>query len=252
MSHWRDHRALHLWRLLRRLGRQELSILLSMLLVASAIWAFATLANVMVEGETYAFDRAVLLVMRAPGAPAGPWGPRWLMEVVRDYTALGSVGILTFMTLAVSGFLLLQGKTRVAVLVLMTVAGGMLLSTLLKRSFDRPRPDLVPHGVVVYTASFPSGHAMLFAVVYLTLGTLLARVQPQRRLKAYILTLAVVLTVLVGLSRLYLGVHWPTDVLAGWIAGAAWALLAWGVPYGCNCVATWSEATAPRKGRAQG
>jgi undecaprenyl-diphosphatase len=229
VRHWRDHRALHLWRLLTRLGRQELAILLSMLLVASAIWAFATLANEMVEGETSAFDRAVLLVMRAPGAPAAPWGPRWLMEVVRDYTALGSVGILTFMTLAVSGFLLLQGKTRVAVLVLMTVAGGMLLSTLLKRSFDRPRPDLVPHGVVVYTASFPSGHAMMSAVVYLTLGTLLARVQPQRRLKAYILTLAVVLTVLVGLSRLYLGVHWPTDVLAGWIAGAAWALLAWGV-----------------------
>jgi undecaprenyl-diphosphatase len=229
VRHGRDYRPLYLWRLLTRLGRQELALLLRVLLVVSALWAFATLANAMVAGETRAFDRAVLLGMRAPGAPAEPWGPRWLLDVVRDYTALGSVGILTFMTLAVSGFLLLQGKTRVTVMVVITVAGGMLLSTLLKRSFDRPRPDLVPHSVVVHTASFPSGHAMMAAVVYLTLGALLARVQPHRRLKAYSLTLAVVLTVLVGLSRLYLGVHWPTDVLAGWIAGATWALLAWGV-----------------------
>jgi undecaprenyl-diphosphatase len=202
--------------------------------VAAAIWAFGTLANAMVAGETQAFDRAVLLAMRTPGNPAEPWGPRWLTEVVRDYTALGSVGLLTFMTMAVVGFLLLQGKPRVTLMVVITVGGGMLLSTLLKRGFARPRPDLVPHGVLVHTASFPSGHAMLAAVVYLTLGALLARVQPQRRLKLYVLTLAVVLTVLVGLSRVYLGVHWPTDVLAGWMAGAAWALLAW-------CVVVWLQ-----------
>jgi undecaprenyl-diphosphatase len=130
-----------------------------MLLVASAIWAFATLANGMVEGETHAFDRAVLLAMRMPGNPMEAWGPRWLTEVVRDYTALGGVGILTFMTMAVIGFLLLQGKPRVAVMVVVTVGGGMLLSSLLKHGFARPRPDLVPHGVLVHTASFPSGHA---------------------------------------------------------------------------------------------
>jgi undecaprenyl-diphosphatase len=229
-----DHRTLHLGRLLTRLGRQELWLLLSLLLVVSAIWAFVTLANAMMEGETQAFDRAVLLAMRTPGHPAEPWGPPWLTEVVRDYTALGGVGLLTFMTMAVLGFLLLQGKPRVTLMVVLTVGGGMLLSTLLKRGFARPRPDLVPHGVLVHTASFPSGHAMLSAVVYLTLGALLARVQPQRRLKMYVLTLAVVLTVLVGLSRIYLGVHWPTDVLAGWLAGAAWALLAW-------CVAVWLQ-----------
>jgi undecaprenyl-diphosphatase len=234
MRRGRDLRALLLGRILVRLGRQELGILLSLLLVASAIWAFGTLANAMVEGETQAFDRAVLLAMRTPGHPAEPWGPRWLTDVVRDYTALGGVGFLTFMTLAVLGFLLLQGKPRVTMMVGLTVGGGMLLSTLLKRGFARPRPDLVPPSVLVHTASFPSGHAMLSAVVYLTLGALLARVQPQRRLKIYVLTLAVVLTVLVGLSRLYLGVHWPTDVLAGWIAGAAWALLAW-------CVAVWLQ-----------
>jgi undecaprenyl-diphosphatase len=172
--------------------------------------------------------------MRTPEDPAEPWGPRWFTELVRDCTALGSSGILAFMTIAVIGFLLLQGKTHATVLVVIAVGGGMLLSTGLKQGFDRPRPDLVPHGVLVHSASFPSGHAMQSAVVYLTLGALLARVQPRRRLKAYILTIAVVLTVLVGLSRIYLGVHWPTDVLAGWAAGAAWALMVW-------CVALWLQ-----------
>jgi len=204
-------------------------MLLSMLLVASAIWAFAILADEVVEGDTHVFDEAVLLAMRTAGDPTAPWGPRWFTEWVRDCTALGSTGILTFITLAVTGFLLLQGKTRAAVMVVIAVGGGMLLSTALKRGFDRPRPDLVPHGVMVYTASFPSGHAMLSAVVYLTLGALLARVQPQRWLKAYILTIAMALAILVGLSRIYLGVHWPTDVLAGWVAGAAWALMVWHV-----------------------
>jgi undecaprenyl-diphosphatase len=120
----RDHRALHLGRLLTRLGRQELGLLLSLLLVASAIWAFVTLANAMVEGETQAFDRAVLQAMRTPGNPAEPWGPRWLTEVVRDYTALGSVGLLTFMTMAVVGFLLLEGKPRVTMMVVITVGAG--------------------------------------------------------------------------------------------------------------------------------
>jgi undecaprenyl-diphosphatase len=234
MRLWRERRILPLWPLLARLGRQELGMLLIVLLLASAIWAFAILADEVVEGETHAFDRAVLLAMRAPEDPAQPWGAPWFTELVRDCTALGSVGILTFMIMAVVGFLLLQGKTRVTVLVIMAVGGGILLSTALKRGFDRPRPDLVPHGVLVHTASFPSGHAMLSAVVYLTLGALLARVQPQRRLKAYVLTIAVGLTVLVGLSRVYLGVHWPTDVLAGWVAGAAWALMVW-------CIALWLQ-----------
>ena len=106
-------------------------------------------------------------------------------------------------------------------------AAACSLSTLLKIGFDRPRPDLVPHEAIVYTASFPSGHAMLAAVVYLTLGALLARVQPRRLLKLYLLGLAILLTVAVGASRVYLGVHWPTDVVAGWAVGAAWALLCW-------------------------
>jgi undecaprenyl-diphosphatase len=102
-----------------------------------------------------------------------------------------------------------------------------MLSMAVKMGFDRPRPELVPHGSYVYTASFPSGHSMMSAVVYLTLAAMLARVQPQWRLRIYILGVAVLVTLLVGFSRVYLGVHWPSDVLAGWAVGAAWALTCW-------------------------
>jgi undecaprenyl-diphosphatase len=137
--------------------------------------------------------------------------------------------VLTLMTIAVTGFLLIDGKRGAAVLVLASVIGGVVLSSLLKLGVDRPRPDLVPHLVEEYTASFPSGHAMLSAVVYLTLGGLLSRVEGPRRIKIYFLSVAVILTLLIGLSRGFLGVHWPTDVLAGWCAGAAWAVLCWRV-----------------------
>jgi undecaprenyl-diphosphatase len=161
----------------------------------------------MVQGETRAFDRAVLLAFRNPMDLANPIGPRWLEIVFRDMTSLGGA----------------------AVLVLASVMGGVLLSGILKLGVDRPRPDLVPHLVEEYTASFPSGHAMLSAVVYLTLGGLLSRVEGPRRIKIYVLSVSVILTFLIGLSRIYLGVHWPTDVLAGWCAGATWAVLCWRV-----------------------
>jgi undecaprenyl-diphosphatase len=207
--------------------RQELGGLLGLLAVAAALLAFAGLAGEVLEGETGAFDRIILLALRNPADLSDPIGPRWLEEVARDVTSLGGNAILTAFTLAVAGYLALAGKRGAALLVLLSVGGGTALSTLLKHGFSRPRPDLVPHTVEVYTASFPSGHAMLSAVTYLTLGALLIRVQPRRRVKVYILSLAVTTTLLVGASRVYLGVHWPTDVLAGWCVGVAWALLCW-------------------------
>lgn len=192
---------------------------------AGAAWAFIELADEVVEGETMALDRAILLSLRDPGG--APLGPGWLQEMLRDFTALGGTGVLVLLTLAAVGFLLLGGKRHAALLVLVAVAGGQALSTLLKLGFDRERPALVPHGIEVYTASFPSGHAMMAAVTYLTLGALLAGVQPSWRIRIYLLAIAIFVTALVGASRVYLGVHWPSDVAAGWTVGAAWACLCW-------------------------
>jgi len=196
-----------------RLGRQELSLLVAVLFVAGGLLAFGELAEEVLEGDTRAFDRTVLLALRTPDDPADPIGPDWVEEAARDITSLGSFAILTLITLAAVGYLVMVRKRGAALLVVASI-GGALLSALLKHVFERTRPDLVPHAVQVYTASFPSGHAMLSAITYLTLGALLMRVQPSRRVKAYLLSVAVVVTVLVGASRVYLGVHWPTDVPA--------------------------------------
>jgi len=209
----------------RRLPVVEASVLAVMGLLGALLWLFISIAGEVREGETADWDRRLLLALRSAADPAVPWGPPWVQEMARDFTALGGVAVLSLMTFAVIGYLLLARKRYAAVAVFVAVAGGLVLSTLLKLGFDRPRPDLVPHGSFVYTTSFPSGHSMMAAVTYLTLGALLARVEGSIRIKIYLLSVAVVLTVLVGVSRVYLGVHWPTDVAAGWTVGAAWALL---------------------------
>ena len=209
------------------LARAELAMLATILVGAGGIWGFVLLADEVGEGETETFDRSIVLALRDPADLSDPIGPRWFEEVVRDVTALGSMFVLTLVTVAVIGFLLLVRKYGAALLVFVSVVGGALLGDLLKLLFDRPRPDLVPHGAEVYTLSFPSNHAMGAAVTYLTLGALLARLQVRSRVKGYFLVVSVVITVLVGLSRIYLGVHWPTDVLAGWSVGAAWAMAVW-------------------------
>jgi undecaprenyl-diphosphatase len=210
-----------------QLHRAELPVMLLIAAAAGGIWAFVELADVVLEGESHEIDMAVIKAMRNPADLSDPLGPRWLEEFGRDVTALGGVGVLAMLTLAVVGYLHLLGKRRVAVFLVVAVCGGLLISTLFKSAFDRPRPDLVPHHTYVYTASFPSGHSMLAAVTYFTLGALLARVHRQRRVKIYILSVAAILTFSVGVSRIYMGVHWPTDVLAGWAAGATWAIMCW-------------------------
>lgn len=213
--------------LVRRVGLAEKRTLLAVLLTATSLYAFAELADAMMEGETREFDTAVLLAFRDASDVSIPIGPAWLEGVMRDFTALGGISVLTVLTAAVFGFLLLTGKRHSAWLLLFSVVCGVLLSSLLKWGFARPRPDLVPHATLVYTPSFPSGHAMLSAVVYLTLGALLARTQASPRVKIYLMGVAITLTTIVGVSRIYLGVHWPTDVLAGWALGAGWSLACW-------------------------
>ena len=192
--------------------------------IAGGLWAFIELSEEVLEGETHAIDTAILIALRTPGDLSDPLGPGWLEEMLRDFTALGGTGVLTLLTLAVVGFLLVAKAPRAALAVALAIGGGLLLSTLLKSGFDRPRPELVPHGSLVYTSSFPSGHSMMSATVYLTLAALVSRIVHLRRLRVYIVSVAVLLTLLVGFSRVYLGVHWPTDVLAGWTVGAIWAL----------------------------
>jgi undecaprenyl-diphosphatase len=221
-----EHRPRTIHRFFAWLGGHELAILLAVAGIAGGVWMFALLADEVMEGGTQGFDRKLLLAMRRPGDLA-PLGSPAIQESARDITALGSVVVLGLLTFITSTFLALDGKGRMALFVLGSVGSGLIAGTVLKDLFHRPRPDLVPHAAYVSTASFPSGHSMMSALTYLTLGALLARSQERRRLKAFFLLLAALLTLMVGISRVYLGVHWPTDVLAGWTAGAVWAMMSW-------------------------
>lgn len=210
-----------------RLRLNEIGPLVSLFACGLFAWAFIAIADEVTEGETHELDSAILLALRDPQNLADPLGPSWLEEAARDFTGLGGYAILTLLTAATIIYLLMAGKRAAALLVFVSIVGGTLISTGLKFGFERPRPDLVPHATRVYTASFPSGHAMLSAITYLTLGALLARIEKSRRISAFIMSLAIIMTLLVGASRVYLGVHWPSDVLAGWSVGAAWAALCW-------------------------
>jgi undecaprenyl-diphosphatase len=231
----------HVARFMARMAGVERVTLITMILAAGVLLAFAKLADAVGDGGTRAFDERLLVALRTPGNLADPIGPKWFEEMMRDFTAMGSTGVLTLMVLTIAGFLAMTRKGYAAFFVLVSVIGGVLISQSMKWAYARPRPELVPHGAEVYTASFPSGHSMMAAVVYLTLGALLARTLADRAVKIYVLAVAVFATILVGVSRVYLGVHWPTDVLAGWALGAAWALI-------CGLVMTWLQ----RRGQVEG
>lgn len=200
-------------------------LLLAFLALAMLLLLFLKLASEVAEGETMAIDRWIMLALRQPGQLETPIGPVWLHHAMGDITALGGGVSLTLLTLAVTGFLLAARRFATAGFVAASITAGALLSGALKAIFLRARPDIVPHLATVYDTSFPSGHAMNSAVVFLTLGALLTRTQESRAVRVYLVAVAILLTLLVGASRVYLGVHWPSDVIAGWIVGAAWATL---------------------------
>ena len=195
-----------------------------MAIVALLLSGFGLIADEVGEGDTLDFDKAVLAALREPGDLRNPIGPAWVEEAARDITALGGVAFLTLLVTLVVIHFLLQGKWRTGAFLAFVVVAGTLISNALKAFFDRPRPDLT--GIVhVATASFPSGHATVSAVTYLSLGVVLARAADRHRFKVFYIVTAVGLTGMVGLSRLHLGVHYPTDVAAGWALGGAWAIL---------------------------
>lgn len=202
-------------------------VLAALLVIVGGTLAFIVLADEVREGGTPPFDKRAIRALRSPKDSARLLGPPWVEEVARDLTALGGVTVLSLVTFAVAGYLLMTRKRHAMWLVLGAAASGLAVNSLLKSLIHRDRPDLVPHLSYVYSSSFPSGHSMLSAVVYLTLGSLLSQFTPGRGAKMYFLAVAILLTFLVGVSRVYMGVHYPTDVLAGWTAGLVWSLVCW-------------------------
>jgi undecaprenyl-diphosphatase len=236
LRHWRS-----------REGWGEFVLLLAGFTFALMVWLFAELADDAVPGEYLDFETKILRAFRQPDNPAIGIGPHWVPSVVRDLTALGSVVGLALLVSLIIGFLVMRGRRRAALLIFLASVGGVSLGSGFKSIFERSRPEVVPHLMEVTSLSFPSGHSMMSSTVYLTLGALLGQTVARRREKIYIIAAAVLLTILVGLSRVYLGVHYPTDVLAGWAAGTAWALLCWMVAWWLQrrgAMATPEEAAA--------
>lgn len=202
--------------------------------IACLLFTFGVIAQKVSEGRSFAFDQKIILALRDPANPSAPIGPAWVQETARDLTSLGSIIVLALITLGVLGYLFLARKRAAAWLMIVAVFGGIGLNDLLKLAFARPRPDLIYQAVRVFTSSFPSGHAELSAIAYLTIAALLAQSQSSFKIGVYFITLAALLTILIGVSRVYLGVHYPSDVLGGWCIGTAWAL-------GCWVVTTWLQ-----------
>ena len=200
--------------------RGLLGPLLALLAVTLLAFAFAHLASEVLEGDTRSFDTALL-----QAAQAFRLHHPWVTSVMRDLSGLGSAAVLSLFTLATAGYLLLLSAPRTALIVVLSALTGTVANSMLKSVFDRSRPprDIADH--VLPSLSFPSGHASMSALVFLTLGALFATTRVAYRERIYIVSAAAILAGLVGLSRVMLGVHWATDVLGGWAFGAGWAML---------------------------
>jgi undecaprenyl-diphosphatase len=225
-SNSNDHKAPD-FPLLKWIGLHELTLLLSFVFVIGGIWMMAMLADGVADGRTQEFDLALMMSLREKGDADNPIGPPWVEEMMRDFTSLGGTGILVLVVASTAIYYLIQGRYKGMAILVVAVVGAFVLSYFLKGLFDRPRPEFIPAGAYKYSASFPSGHALLAASTYLTLGGIVAQLLRRNRFKAYVLLLATFIVILVGFTRVYLGVHWPTDVLAGWVIGSVWALLWW-------------------------
>ena len=190
---------------------------------ALCAWLLVRSVPKIYKGRLEAIDNHVLRALRRPENLSIPIGPKWLPEAAKDVTALGSGTNLTITTAILVGFLCLHRRLRATGFLLSSLGSGLLLCQSLKGYFARRRPNVVPHLAHFDPASFPSGHSMGAALVYLTSGSIISRQVTGSLAKTYFLSIAVVLAIVVGVSRVYLGVHYPSDVLAGWAAGSLWS-----------------------------
>ena len=200
---------------------------LGLTVAAIAFAIFLVIAVAAALGLTHGFDAAGLLAFRDPADPSRPFGPAWLQETARDVTALGSNGVLIALTVWGSGLLALARRRTAALFLLTSFWGALIAGSAAKLLFERPRPELVPHAARVFTTSFPSNHATVSAAAGLAVAMILAQARPDRRFRLFAAWPAACLVIIIGLSRVYLGVHWPTDVGAGWVLGIGWAALCW-------------------------
>jgi undecaprenyl-diphosphatase len=209
------------------IDRLETRTLLALFCLAGALWAFLFLAGEISEGETSTLDRHLIMLLRVNGNEAAPIGSLWFQDAMRDVTALGGFPFLVMLTIVAALGLILHSKRRESAILVVTALCSQASIEILKAFYDRPRPDTILHGVHVYSPSFPSGHSAESTAIFLTLASLIAMLEGKTAAKVLPYAVAIIIIAGVGFSRVYLGVHWPTDVLGGWVLGAGWALLAW-------------------------
>lgn len=209
---------------------QAIGPVLVLAIAGFGVFSFLSIADEVAEGEIRAIDEWLFYLFRNAADPSDPLGPPWLEEAAAEITALGGYPVIVLAVLIVVGLLLVTRRYGPAIYTVLSVGVGSLLSHVLKLLYERPRPNLVEHLDVVHTASFPSGHAMVGTVAYLTLAALVTRFFDDLRVRIYVVAVALAMAMLIGLTRVYLGVHWPSDVAAGWALGTAWASFAWLVP----------------------
>lgn len=203
----------------------EIKLLVPFLIVVLGFLLFIILANLIDRSTIRDIDVYFLKMFRQSNDLSKPTGPEWMLETMRDITALGSGTVIAISIIFFAGYLILVKRYHTLSYILFAILGGTAIGLGLKEFVGRVRPDIVPHLTAANSMSFPSGHSMMSVVIYLSLAVLLARIQQNNKVKFYIITSALVICFLIGVSRIYLGVHYPTDVLAGWSLGLAWAIL---------------------------
>ncbi len=202
-------------------------VLVAQLLMAASFALFAAIAVAVLAGETQGLDDKVLIALRDAGDVLRPVGPRWFEEIMRAFTALGTGMSLTAVVLLGIAWFHFRGDRLSMGMLALVGAGGFLINTALKLLFDRPRPSVLPMLSDSDPWSFPSGHAMMTLAIFLALAVLIGDSVRGKWMRSTLVTAAVTISAFVGFSRMYLGVHYPSDVLAGWLAGTAWLSACW-------------------------